>query len=271
MTRMAVELHPLARDLAVLFPHSFRAALLAVMAGAHRRIGYDRGGRSWLLTDRVPPHREAGRITPIYMAREYLDLIAPLGAVDDGEGLELAAAPGEIARVQEKLRGGGDGPVIAFAPGAAFGPSKRWPAERYAEVADLLSAKTGARCVLLTGAGEEDTRAAVLKAAKTPFIDCNDGPPSIARLKAVLSRVDLLIGNDSGPRHIAIAFKKPVICIMGPTSPRYTDSPWERGRLLRVEVDCGPCQKPTCATDHRCMTRISPESVAEAACAFLPR
>ncbi len=269
MLAMASALRPLSRDLAVVFPHSFRAAWLAWMAGARRRIGYDRGGRAWLLTDRIAPHRETGRITPIYMAREYLDLVAPLGCEEDGRGLELAADAAAVEKVRRKLAG--SGPIVGFAPGAAFGPSKRWPAERYARVADLLAERVGARCVLMTGPGEEDTREAVLRAASTPLIDCNEGAPSIARLKAVISQLDLLIGNDSGPRHIAIAFQKPVICIMGSTSPKYTDSPWEKGRILRVDVDCGPCQKPTCATDHRCMTRISPEAVAAAALEFLPR
>jgi heptosyltransferase-2 len=121
--------------------------------------------------------------------------------------------------------------------------------------------------VLLTGPGEADTRAAVLKAVKFPLLEFPGG--GIPRLKAVLAEADLLVGNDSGPRHIAIAFGKPVVCVMGPTSPRYTDSPWEKGRVLRVEVDCGPCQKPVCATDHRCMTRISVDAVVEAALPFL--
>jgi len=254
-----------ARDLAVVFPHSFRAALLARLAGAHRRIGYNRDHRRWLLTDAPEPHRENGVITPIYMSREYLDLIAPLGCTDDGLGLELAAAPSERVAVREHFAG--DGPLVAIAPGGAFGPAKRWSAERFAAVADALAAQRGARCVLLTGPGEADTRAAVLAAAKSPLLEFPGG--GILRLKAVLAEAELLVGNDSGPRHIAIAFGKPVVCIMGPTSPRYTDSPWEKGRVLRVDVDCGPCQKPVCATDHRCMTRITADAVVEAALPFL--
>ncbi|HIJ72920.1 MAG TPA: hypothetical protein HPP83_02355, partial [Candidatus Hydrogenedentes bacterium] len=57
----------------------------------------------------------------------------------------------------------------------------------------------------------------------------------------------------------------PTVCIMGPTSPRYSEGLYERGRVLRIDVDCGPCQKPECATDHRCMTAISPEDAAAAA------
>ncbi len=268
MIQIAAELRPYARDLAVIFPHSARAALLAMMAGAPCRLGYQRGQRSWFLTDTVAPYRENGVITPIYMAKEYLDLLAPLGCEDDNQGLELFAEPAEIEIV--RARCAGEGPLIGLAPGAAFGPSKRWPAERYAQVADLLAQKAGARFVLLTGPGEEDTRAAVRNAAKTPLVECYDQKPAIARLKAAISQVDLLIGNDSGPRHIAIAFKKPVVCIMGSTSPRYTDSPWETGKIVKVAVDCGPCQKPVCETDHRCMTRVTPEMVVAAALPFLP-
>jgi heptosyltransferase-2 len=160
--------------------------------------------------------------------------------------------------------------VVGIAPGAAFGPSKCWLPERYAAVADALAERAGARCVLLTGPGEEATREAVLSAARHPLIECHGGAPGIARLKATIARLDLHIGNDSGPRHLAIAFGKPVICIMGSTSPRYTDSPWERGEVLRVDVDCGPCQQPTCATDHRCMTRIDVPRVVDAALRHLP-
>lgn len=263
--RHARLLAPHARDLAVVFPHSFRAALMARLTGARRRLGQDRGGRRVLLTDTVQPHRENGQITPIYMAHEYLDLLAPLGAVDDNAGLELAAPAEETALLRERFAG--PGPLVALAPGAAFGPSKRWFPESFAKVADNLAADCGARCVLLTGPGEEDTRDAVLAAAKTPLLQCPKG--GLGMLKAALSLADLLIGNDSGPRHIAIAFKTPVVCIMGPTSPAYTHSPWERGRLLRVDVDCGPCQKPTCATDHRCMTGVTVEAVTGAARAVL--
>jgi heptosyltransferase II len=269
MARIAVQLRSHAHDLAVVFPHSFRAAWLAYFAGAQRRLGYDRGGRWMLLTDRVPPYMENGVITPIYTAMEYLSLIAPLGCTDDDAGLELAAAPGEVSKVKALLTG--EGPLVAIAPGAAFGPSKRWPAERYAAVADALTRRAGARCVLITGPGEEDTREIILNTAKCPLLECQSTPPTLERLKAIISQVDLLVGNDSGPRHIAIAFKKPVICVMGSTSPRYTNSPWETGRVVRVDVDCGPCQKPVCTTDHRCMTLIAPEIVAQAALEFLPR
>lgn len=275
MQRLAAELRPSAKDLAVVFPHSFRAALLAWLCRSRRRLGYARGGRSFLLTDRVSPHRVDGRITPVYTADEYLGSVKPLGCVDDGAGLELHADANCVAEVREWLAGAG--PLIGVAPGAAFGPSKRWPAERYAAVMDALADTTGARFVLLTGPGEEDVRETILANTRAPVLDGSGMgvPPmiprgGISRLKAIVSQIDLLLANDTGPRHVAIAFRKPVVCIMGSTSPVYTHSRWEKGRVLRVDVDCGPCQKPVCTTDHRCMTGIAVEQVAAAVLEFLP-
>ena len=250
-------------DVAVVFPHSFRAALMARMFGARRVVGYARGGRSLLLSTAVPPRRVQGTVTPVYMAKEYLDLVRVLGCEDDGRGLELRVESEVAALIAPKLAGAR--PLIGFAPGAAFGPSKLWPAERYAEVANALSERAGARCVLLTGPDEEEVRDAVTRHASVPFVPFDDGEPSIAKLKAAVAELDLLICNDSGTRHVAVAFGVPTVCIMGPTAPEYSCGPYERGKVLRINVDCGPCQKPVCETDHRCMTGISSERVIQAA------
>ena len=269
LVRYALALRRQRPDMAVLFPHSFRAALLARIAGASTRVGYARDGRGALLTHPVEPHRVDGQITPVYMAREYLDLVSEVGGEDDGRGLELATDSMAVARVKEHLVG--PSPVVGFAPGAAFGPSKQWPADRFADVANQIHEATGAQCVLLTGPGEEDTREEVLNSGKCPFAICDEGRPTIESLKATISQLDLLVCNDSGPRHVAVAFGVPTICIMGSTAPAYSEGPYERGEVLRIEVDCGPCQKPVCAEDHRCMTGISAERVAQAAMAYLPK
>jgi heptosyltransferase-2 len=265
--RRAAAALPARPDLGIAFPHSTRAALLLLATGCRARLGYNRGGRSLLLTHRVEPHRESGSIAPIYMAREYLSLLAPLGCADDHAGLALHA-PAQ-ARTELRARLDPARPVVGIAPGAAFGPSKRWLPERFAAVADALHESSNAQCLLFTGPGEEDTRDAVLAAARHPLLDVQQPAPSVAKLKAGIAELDLLIGNDSAPRHIAIAFGVPVICIMGPTAPAYTTSPYERGEVIRVDVDCGPCQKPTCVTDHRCMKQITVAHVVDAARQFL--
>lgn len=256
-------------DLCVIFPHSFRAALFSWASGAKRRLGYGRNRRAFLLTDTVAPATDATGIAAVYMGKEYLDLVASLGCRDDGIGLELRTNGRAIARVKEHLVD--DGPFVGIAPAAAYGPSKCWPAERFAEVADRLAQEAGVQCVLLTGPGEVATRDAVLRAAKTQLLVCDEGYPTIESLKATIANLDLLICNDSGPRHIGVAFKVPTVCIMGPTSPSYSNGPYERGKVLRVDVDCGPCQKPVCATDHRCMLQVQSQEVVETALSYLPK
>jgi len=125
--------------------------------------------------------------------------------------------------------------------------------------------------MLLTGADESDIREAVVRHARIPFIALPPEMEGIAALKALIARCDLLICNDSGPRHIAVAFKKPVVCLMGPTSPAYTRGPYETGTVLRVDLECSPCQKPVCPLGHhRCMRDITPDQVVDAAAALLP-
>ena len=103
------------------------------------------------------------------------------------------------------------------------------------------------------------------------FIELPPEMKGIGVLKALIAQCDLVICNDSGPRHIAIAFNKPVVCIMGPTSPLYTNGPYEKGVVLRVDLECSRCQKPVCPLEHhRCMRDITPEQVVEAAAALLP-
>ena len=264
MMRLASKMSSPGYDLIVVFPLSFRAALLAWLIGGSQRIGYMRNGRQWLLTQTKSPYREQGRITPVYMAKEYLELVTLLGCEDDGKGLELGVRDRIAQELAPQLAG--KGPLIGIAPGAAFGPSKRWLPEGFAEVVNRLHSEMTARFVLLTGPGEESIRDAVKANAKVGFVEPVVSETGLAVLKAIMAKLDLLICNDSCPRHIAVAFKRPLVCIMGPTSPRYSDSPYEIGEVIQLSLECSPCQKPVCPLEHhRCMRDITPEQVVEAA------
>lgn len=266
---LAGRLRPHGRDIVVVFPHSFRAALLAWLIHGRERIGYARNGRSLLLTRTRAPYRENGTITPIYMAREYLELTALLGCEDDSAGLELGLSDAVTRDIDAQLARYAR-PLIGIAPGAAFGPSKRWMPEAFAATADLIADKHDASFLLLTGPDEESIRDAVIRHANVPFIDLNTRGAGLAALKAVIARLDLLICNDSGPRHIAVAFQRPVVCIMGPTSPKYSEGPYEIGERLQLPLPCSPCQQPECPLEHhRCMRDITPAMVAESALTYL--
>ena len=177
-------------------PPFFRSAL-GLADPQQNRIGYARDGRAQLLTNALMPNMEEGRIVPVYMTREYLDLVQAVDAEDDGAGLELGLNPAMKARLEPVLAG--EGPLVAIAPGAAFGPSKRWMPEGFAAVADALAERLGARLLLLTGPDEEETRAAVIGLAKSDFIDVPREAGGVGAMKALIARSDLLICNDSGP------------------------------------------------------------------------
>ena len=158
-------------------------------------------------------------------------------------------------------------------PGASFGPSKMWPAQRFAVVAQRARAEQGARIVVPTGPGEE---------AVADEIDAAlDGPKQVYRgrelpldvLIAMVERAALLLTNDTGPRHFGVALGVPTVVLMGPTDPRYTATPAERGVVLRRDVECGPCHETACPLEepehHQCLRLIEPDEVFEAVSAAL--
>src|SRR5205085_4481563 len=98
---------------------------------------------------------------------------------------------------------------------------------------------------------------------KHPAIDLASQGSTLGALKEIVRRCDLMVTNDTGPRHVAAAMDVPVVTIFGPTHPQWTEIYYARERQVAVKVFCGPCQKKTCPLDHRCMTRVTPRMVHE--------
>ena len=93
---------------------------------------------------------------------------------------------------------------------------------------------------------------------------------SLGLSKALVRRADLLVTTDSGPRHFAAAFERPVVSLFGPTHIAWTETYYSRAIQLQKKVDCGPCQRRVCPLDHRCMTGLAPAEVFEAVQRLLP-
>jgi heptosyltransferase-2 len=262
-------------DLAVVLPNSFSAALLAFLAGAKRRIGYDRQGRGFLLTDRVPAPTDSGKFLPQPMVNYYLRLCEHLGAVADFLKPELFVDNASESRAEElfaKYEIDGSRPVIAINPGAAYGSSKLWDTGRFAQVADELSEREGCDVVVLGSPNEREIAAEIANRARSKPANFAAEDVGLALLKSVVKRCDLLVTVDSGPRHFAVAFNKPVVVLMGPTDPRYTNCNLEKTIVLRVEdLDCVPCHIKECPTEHECMMRLTPDMVFRAATELLQK
>jgi heptosyltransferase-2 len=155
--------------------------------------------------------------------------------------------------------------LAVFNPGASYGPAKRWPADRFAALADRLAAERNAQVILTGAAGEADIAAAVAAAMKTKPINLA-GRTTLRRLLAVIAEAALFVTNDTGPMHMANALRVPIVAVFGPTEPVATAPFHQPARVLKKEAPCWPCLYRQCPFDHRCMTAITPDE-AFAACA----
>jgi lipopolysaccharide heptosyltransferase II len=268
-------LHAHRPDLAVLFPNSFRSALMAWQSGAKRRVGYARGGRGFLLTDRLQPLRdEQGRfqVTPIV---DYYRAIARfLHCPDDGPRLELYTTPDDDTaadRAWFRLGLSGSGPVVTLNTGGAFGPAKSWPEGHFATLARRLVDEAGVSVLVVCGPGERQAaRSIVREADRSNVVSLAEEPLGIGLTKACIRRSSLLVTTDSGPRHFAVGFDVPVLTLFGPTHIAWTLTHHPRSLHLHHPVPCGPCQRPTCPErHHRCLRDLSPDAVFAAALGML--
>ncbi|WP_435005420.1 lipopolysaccharide heptosyltransferase II [Tundrisphaera lichenicola] len=262
-------------DLAVLFPNSFRSALMAWRSGARRRVGYDRGGRGFLLTDRLPaPLDEQGRFRVSPIVDYYREIPRLLGCPDDGPRLDLYTTPEDEAaadRAWSRLGLGPAKPVVTLNTGGAFGPAKSWPEGHFATLARRLVDEGGVSVLVVCGPGERDAaRSIVAQAGRAEVVSLADEPMGLGLTKASIRRSSLLVTTDSGPRHFAIGFDVPVLTLFGPTHIEWTLTRHPRSLHLHHPVPCGPCQRPTCPEKHhRCLRDMSPDSVYAAALGML--
>lgn len=262
-------------DAAFLFTDSFRSALEVFVARIPRRIGYRTDLRALLLTDKIDYEVEEGRRKPVPMVKYYFRLVQHIGATADCLKPVLCVSEKSRRYAEEFLaqRGIREGDIlIGFSPGAKFGSSKLWLPERFAEVADALAEKYGAKSIIFCGPGEEEISRLIAQSAKSRVIDTSANIIALDDLKAFIQRCNILITTDAGPRHFAVALDKPVVVIMGPTDLRYTNANLEKTIVLRVEnLDCSPCHKKVCPRNHECMVGISSEQVISAAEKLLGR
>jgi lipopolysaccharide heptosyltransferase II len=253
-------------DLGLCLPDSFASALLMRAAGVRRVVGYAKNGRSALLSQRVALPRAAGRRGLIARELHVLGLVEALGCRPLGTGLELFVTESEQREADAALAAAGASPgepLALLAPGASFGPSKLWPAASFAAVGDAL-AHAGARVVVTGSGAERELCARVCGAMQRPALDLC-GALGLGPWKGLMRRARLLVANDAGARHVAVALGLPVVLVMGPTSLEKTSCNLERVSVLSADVACRPCYLRDCPIDHRCMTQVGPESVADEA------
>jgi heptosyltransferase-2 len=251
-------------DLAILLPNSFRSAWVVQRARIPHRWGLASSARGWLLTRSVRPLER-----PQHQSARYLALMTALDISGSDEHPQVSVTEGSARRAGDLLAKNGLDPastIVGMAPGAAYGHAKRWPPSRMAEVAGRLGAR-GATCVLVGAAGDRDAGREIESAVSSPARVVNlIGRTDLRLLIGVLQRCRAFVSNDSGAMHLAAAVGVPVTAIFGPTDERVTSPIGSPGAhdVLVHPVFCRPCMLRDCPIDHRCMKRITVDTVYDA-------
>ncbi len=267
LRRTAEAVRAVRPDAAILLPNSVRSFLSVRLGGVKQIYGFKRNLRGIFLTDGPRPLPMGRGFRPIPMIDYYLEICRHLGLkIGEDPKPRLFISSGLQQRGDRLLRDYGIQPqdrVIGLNPGASFGSSKCWPPEYFARLAELIEQRLPCKMMLFGGPGEEPIAEAIVAKSRAKIINTAPDRIDLSHLKPLIRRCDLLVTNDTGPRHYAVAFGVPVVVLMGPTNPLYTASNLDYTRVVRKDLDCAPCHKKTCPTDHRCMKDILPEDVLE--------
>jgi exopolysaccharide biosynthesis WecB/TagA/CpsF family protein len=246
---------------------TLKYAALALASGAKVRAGLG-NGRGWFLTHRAHDSGFGARHEVEY----WLKVVGTIGARTEDTSLEIAI--GENDQIPLLPGGGKRGgcPLVAIHPGSGgYSLARRWSAEGFAQVADALVERHGARIILVGTPADGVSKVASLMRSEAVNLE---GRTNLGQLAGILKRCDLFIGADSGVMHLAAAVGTPLVAIFGPSNHRAW-GPWPRdGRhvILRADLPCSPCsytgyrvgQREGCQT-MTCMKAITPEMVLAAA------
>ena len=243
-------------DTALLLPNAFRSALVCWRAGVPERWGYRADGRGLLLTRAIdrPPRT-------VHQVEYYRHLVAALGFANGPSDPRVVVSDALREAGAQLLTSAGWNrrtPLVALAPGAAYGGAKRWPSEYFTQLASDL-VRDGVQSVTIGSAADAKTTRDVR--ATFDLVGKTDVPT----LAGVLTHCRTLVTNDSGAMHLAAAAGVAVTAVFGPTRDRETHPVGDRHAVLTHDVWCRPCMLRECPLDHRCMRGIAPSAVLASA------
>lgn len=267
--RLVLDLRTFRFDAAILFQNAFEAAFIAALSGIPMRIGYSTDGRGILLTHRPPLFPRSRKI---HQVDYYLGILKGVGIPDTCRKLCLSIGDRETEKARYILDRYGirrSDTLVGINPGAAYGPAKQWPSDRFAALGDRIQEAFGTKILIFGGSADRSLGVRIRQSMRYPAVNLA-GKTDLSEAMALIRECRLFITNDSGLMHVASALKVPLVAIFGSTDPEAT-GPWGyRGRILESKISCSPCLEPECPLGHlQCMTRITTDAVFEAAKALL--
>lgn len=254
-------------DLALILHPTNRQHLVSFLAGIKKRVGFNLKS-SFLLTDKIEHKKQEGQRHEL----EYtLDVVRSLGIEPEDKDLFMPIRKDSEVYIEELLAREAAGlaseKMIALHPGASC-PSKIWPTERFAQVADKLAGEFKVRVVVVAGPDDVDKGKNLISLMRCGCIDAC-GKTTVSQLASLLRRCCLFISNDSGPVHIATAVGVPVIAVFGRGQPGLSPRRWgptgKNDIVLHKDVGCRECLAHNCQKGFACLQAISAQEVLAAA------
>lgn len=251
-------------DVALILHPTLRVHLVCFLAGIRERIGYD-WKAPYFLTEIVPHRKQKGEK---HESEYNFEILERIGIGEVPRELYMPIRQTSEYYVQGLFERCGitlEDRVVAVNPAASC-ISKRWPLDRFAEVIDALALEEGVKVIVVAASEHQALSSRLLSLTKTK--PCNlTGKCDISQLASLLKRCRLLISNDSGPVHIAVAVGTPVIDIFGRNQPGLGPLRW--GPLgmfdvvLHKKMECTPCLAHDCTQGFKCLSAISVQEVLQ--------
>ncbi len=238
---------------------ALKMGLLFSMLRAEIKIGHDRHGFGRFIDASLPASTFEGK----HVVEAMLEIAIKAGGIPDDCGIEVYRSPEAEPKWNSFFDSTVGKIVIGINPGGDRS-NRRWAPDRFAAAASMLVERFDARIVLLGGPRDRDIASSIAQAIPSGVSDLSGTIP-LDELPYVISRLDLLLTNDSGPMHIAAATKTPLVALFGPEDPRLF-GPYTTPDLYRIvmkDVPCRPCGYKKCA-DPICLDRIQPDEVLAA-------
>ncbi|MDP8299027.1 MAG: lipopolysaccharide heptosyltransferase II [Candidatus Tantalella remota] len=264
--RFALSLKKKNFDTAIALHPTNRVHIMMFAAGIPRRIGYDRK-LPWLLTERVAHKKQAGTKHEVDFNLDLLESSGfDISQTERTPYMETSENDKRVIDSVMKDHGLKDN-IIAIHAGASC-PSKRWAPENFAAVADKLTEKYGSKIVFVGGDETSEFSRAAIAGMRTKATDLT-GMLQVGELAELLSRCRGFVSNDSGPVHVAVSVKTPVVAIFGRNDPGLSPRRWgplgSESAVLHKDPGCGKCLAHNCEKEFACLKAITPEDVLSAA------
>jgi heptosyltransferase-2 len=270
---LAGDLRAYGYDAAILLQNAFEAAFITLLARIPVRAGYTTDGRGLLLTHGV---KKPGDIKLRHQVHYYQEMLQGLGLSPGPDDLELHLADADVfwaANAVNQYTAGQKATLVGFNPGAAYGPAKCWPADKYARLAGELCRDTDV-IVLVFGTKADQVAAQQIQDAVNSQLRVIDltGKTTLGQALAMINLCKVFVTNDSGLMHVSAALHVPTVAIFGSTDHIATGPFSDNASIVRTELECSPCLETHCPRKHfRCMEDITVDDVARAVHAHLQK